>query len=87
VRRTPTNSTASSPTQSYRTSPTSSFSTSRVHWAYKNDQDKDSLKPGSQEYSKSGGDDAAAHSDQAFDSKNTRPEDEVSADVRLLDFA
>jgi hypothetical protein len=35
------------------------------------------LKPGSQEYSKSGGDDAAAHSDAAFDPSETRPETEA----------
>jgi hypothetical protein len=43
---------------------------------YKGDQDKDSLKPGSSEYSKSGsgGDDGAASSNAAFDPSQTSPE-------------
>jgi len=45
--------------------------------AYKNDQDKDSLKPRSSEYSKSGsGDDGAASTDAAFDPSQTKPEDQ-----------
>jgi len=45
---------------------------------YKDDQDKDSLKPRSSEYSKSGsgGDDGAASSDAAFDPGQTRPEEQ-----------
>jgi hypothetical protein len=68
------NSAGSSPTYS----PKQSFhSTHRVTFAYKDDQDKDSLKPGSSEYSKSGkGDDAAAHSEEAFDPDSTRPEEQ-----------
>jgi len=40
----------------------------------KDTQDKDSLKPESTEYSKSGSDDAAAQGDAAFDPSTTRPE-------------
>lgn len=39
-------------------------------------QDKDSINTDSNEYSKSGGDKAAAHSDTAFDPNETRPEQE-----------
>ncbi|KAF2009615.1 hypothetical protein BU24DRAFT_358311 [Aaosphaeria arxii CBS 175.79] len=45
--------------------------------AQKDAQDKDSLNPRSTEYSKSGGgDDAAAHTDAAFNPNKTRPEEE-----------
>ncbi|KAF2434322.1 hypothetical protein EJ08DRAFT_646743 [Tothia fuscella] len=54
------------------------FSTQARKNAYKGDQDRESLKPGSQEYSKSGGDDAAAHESDAFDPSKTRPESETS---------
>jgi len=60
-------------------SPTQSFhSNARLQRPYKNDQDKDSLKPGSSEYSKSGsgGDDDAASSDAAFDPGQTKPEEQ-----------
>ncbi|KAJ4299010.1 hypothetical protein N0V90_004254 [Kalmusia sp. IMI 367209] len=42
--------------------------------ANKDSQDKDSLKPRSNEYSKSGSDDAAAASDAAFNPNKTSPE-------------
>jgi hypothetical protein len=44
---------------------------------YKGNQDKDSLKPGASEYSKSGsGDDGAAATDAAFDPGQTSPEEQ-----------
>lgn len=58
---------------------------SQYHWTsparlpYKDDQDRDSLKPKAQEYVKGdkGGDDAAAHRDDAaFNPDKTRPETE-----------
>jgi len=51
-------------------------STTPARFAQKDAQDKDSLKPRSTEYSKSGSDDGAAHSDTAFDPNQTRPETE-----------
>ncbi|OCK80922.1 hypothetical protein K432DRAFT_296693 [Lepidopterella palustris CBS 459.81] len=42
----------------------------------KDTQDKDSLNPSSNEYSKSGSDDASASSDAAFDPSQTSPESE-----------
>ncbi|QDS72056.1 hypothetical protein FKW77_002669 [Venturia effusa] len=48
----------------------------RYQYATKDAQDKDSLKPRSTEYSKSGSDDTAAHNDAAFDPKQTKPETE-----------
>jgi hypothetical protein len=51
------------------------LSTSRPLLASKDAQDKDSLKPQSTEYSKSGSDDAAAHSDAAFNPNKTSPEE------------
>jgi len=51
------------------------FSTTPTRFAQKDAQDKDSLKPRSTEYSKSGSDDAAAHSDAAFDPNKTSPEE------------
>lgn len=55
-----------------------SFHSSARLGAYKNDQDKDSLKPGSSEYSKSGagGDDGAASTDAAFDPSQTKPKEQ-----------
>ncbi|KAJ4349498.1 uncharacterized protein N0V89_008114 [Didymosphaeria variabile] len=50
------------------------LSTTAPRFASKDTQDKDSLKPRSNEYSKSGSDDAAAHSDAAFDPNKTSPE-------------
>jgi hypothetical protein len=47
--------------------------------AQKDSQDKDSLKPRSTEYSKSGSDDGAAHSDTAFDPNQTKPETEEAS--------
>lgn len=45
--------------------------------AYKDDQDRESVKPRAQEYSKSGSDDAtAAHDDAAFNPDKTSPETE-----------
>ncbi|EME89354.1 uncharacterized protein MYCFIDRAFT_123521, partial [Pseudocercospora fijiensis CIRAD86] len=50
-------------------------STSRRQHPYKDSQDKDSLKPHSNEYSKSGGDQAAAATESvAFDASKTSPE-------------
>lgn len=43
-------------------------------FAQKGAEDKDSLKTTSNEYSKSGSDDAAAHTDAAFDPSQTSPE-------------
>ncbi|KAF7191321.1 hypothetical protein HII31_07344 [Pseudocercospora fuligena] len=51
--------------------------TSRRLYAYKDDQDKDSLNPHSTEYSKSGGDQAAAATENAaFDPSKTSPEEQ-----------
>ncbi|KAF3034113.1 hypothetical protein E8E11_001992 [Didymella keratinophila] len=50
------------------------LSTSRPLFAQKGAEDKDSLKTTSNEYSKSGSDDAAAHTDAAFDPNQTSPE-------------
>ena len=44
--------------------------------AYKNSQDRESLKPGSSEYTKSGRDDDASKMNAAFDPNNTSPEGE-----------
>ncbi|RMZ68358.1 Ferredoxin [Pyrenophora seminiperda CCB06] len=51
------------------------FSTTPARLAQKDAQDKDSLKPRSTEYSKSGSDDSAAHSDAAFNPNKTSPEE------------
>ena len=51
------------------------FSTIPPRFAQKDAQDKDSLKPRSTEYSKSGSDDSAAHSDAAFNPDKTSPEE------------
>ncbi|KAJ4342835.1 hypothetical protein N0V95_006814 [Ascochyta clinopodiicola] len=57
------------------------LSTSRSFFAQKDAQDKDSLKTTSNEYSKSGSDDAAAHTDAAFNPNQTTPEEaEASAE-------
>lgn len=50
------------------------LSTSRPLFAQKGAEDKDSIKTTSNEYSKSGSDDAAAHTDAAFDPSQTSPE-------------
>jgi hypothetical protein len=50
------------------------LSTTRSRFAAKDTQDKDSLKPISNEYSKSGSDDEAAQSDAAFNPNKTSPE-------------
>lgn len=50
------------------------LSTSRPLFLQKDAQDKDSIKTTSNEYSKSGSDDAAAHTDAAFDPSQTSPE-------------
>ncbi|KAK7737245.1 hypothetical protein SLS63_003036 [Diaporthe eres] len=49
-------------------------SSPRPQLPYKDDQDRESLKPKSTEGSKSGTDDAAAQSDAAFDPSTTSPE-------------
>jgi hypothetical protein len=54
--------------------------TSPATYPRKHAQDRDSLKPESTEYSKSGTDDAAAQNpDAAFNPKKTRPEEETAA--------
>lgn len=50
-------------------------STPTNHLAAKNTQDKDSMNPQSNEYSKSGSDQAVASLSAAFDPKSTSPED------------
>lgn len=47
--------------------------------AAKDTQDKDSLKPESNEYSKSGSDAQAAQDDAAFDPSKTRPEEQENS--------
>lgn len=60
-----------------RTTSISAYHTSRrLQFPYKDDQDRESLKPRSNEGSKSSSDDAAAQTDTAFDPSTTRPEDE-----------
>ncbi|KAI3398967.1 hypothetical protein diail_7994 [Diaporthe ilicicola] len=49
-------------------------SSPRPQLPYKDDQDRESLKPRSTEGSKSGSDNAAAHSGAAFDPSTTSPE-------------
>ncbi|KAF2786864.1 hypothetical protein K505DRAFT_330059 [Melanomma pulvis-pyrius CBS 109.77] len=71
---------------SYRTStptphpstlaPRTLSTTSPTPYARKDSQDKDSIQPTSNEYSKSGSDDAAASSGAAFDPSKTSPEAE-----------
>lgn len=57
------------------------LSTTQFRRATKDAQHKDTLKPTSTEYSKSGSDDAAAHTDTAFNPNETRPaEEEASAE-------
>ena len=51
------------------------LSTTPTRFAQKDAQDKDSLKPRSTEYSKSGSDDGAASSDAAFNPDKTSPEE------------
>jgi hypothetical protein len=51
------------------------LSTTSLRLAQKDAQDKDSLKPRSTEYGKSGSDDGAAHSDAAFNPSKTSPEE------------
>lgn len=56
------------------------FQTSAVRNAYKDDQDRESLKPKAHEYTQSGTDDqAAANSDAAFNPNKTSPEAEKEA--------
>ena len=50
------------------------LSTSRPLFLQKDAQDKDSIQTTSTEYSKSGSDDAVAHTDAAFDPNETSPE-------------
>ncbi|KAL1875895.1 hypothetical protein Daus18300_003086 [Diaporthe australafricana] len=54
-------------TQGFHSSP-------RPQFPYKDDQDRESLKPRSTEGTKSGSDNAAAQSDAAFDPSTTSPE-------------
>ncbi|PSS03446.1 hypothetical protein BD289DRAFT_449541 [Coniella lustricola] len=54
--------------------------TSALQLPYKDDQDRESLKPRSTEGTQSSlGDDEAAHTDTAFDPNKTRPEEEREA--------
>ena len=70
----PVNSTRIAPRTTTATRP---FSASLPQLARKDAQDKDSLKPEPNEYSKSGSDDAAAATEKAaFDPSQTRPEQE-----------
>lgn len=63
-----------------RRTPIQAFHTSRrLQLPYKDDQDRESLKPKSTEGTKSSTDEAAAHTDTAFDPSTTRPEDEKTA--------
>jgi hypothetical protein len=55
------------------------LSTTSCSLARKDTQDKDSLKPRSSEYSKSGDDDAAAGASSAFDPNTTSPEAEKNS--------
>lgn len=56
---------------------TRAFQTSQsVRMAYKDDQDRESLKPKAHEYTQTGTDDEAAHSDAAFNPNKTSPENE-----------
>ena len=49
----------------------------RLRFPYKDDQDRESLKPRANEYTKSGSDEeVAANSEAAFDPKKTSPEEE-----------
>lgn len=50
------------------------LSTTAPRFASKDTEDKDTLKPRSNEYSKSGSDDSAAASDAAFNPNKTSPE-------------
>ena len=52
---------------------------------YKDDQDRESLKPKPSEGTKSGTDDAAAESDAAFDRHDTNPESERERGGKPLD--
>ena len=57
------------------------ISSTRPTFAKKDAQDKDSIDTSSNEYSKSGSDNAAAHTDAAFDPRKTSPEaSEASAE-------
>jgi hypothetical protein len=55
------------------------FTSTPTSLAQKDTMDKDSIKTTSNEYSKSGSDDDAAHSGAAFDASNTSPEGENKA--------
>ncbi|KAF2847457.1 hypothetical protein T440DRAFT_470973 [Plenodomus tracheiphilus IPT5] len=55
------------------------LSNTPVRAATKGAEDKDTLKPTSTEYSKSGSDDSAAHSDAAFNPNVTKPEAEEAS--------
>lgn len=69
------------PTTSHVTRP-QFLSTTSVRAATKGAEDKDTLKPVSTEYSKSGSDDSAAHSDAAFNPNTTKPEEEEATAER-----
>lgn len=64
--------TAAGPIRNYHSS-------SVLRFPYKDDQDRESLKPRSTEGTKSSTDDSAAQTDAAFDPSKTRPEEEHAA--------
>lgn len=72
---TPTN-TTTSPLQSSSSSSSPFHTAPAARLAYKDDQDRESLKPQSTQGSMSGTDQDAADSDAAFDPSTTRPERE-----------
>lgn len=53
--------------------------TTSIRAATKGAEGKDTLKPVSTEYSKSGSDDSAAHTDAAFNPQKTSPEEEEAS--------
>lgn len=54
-----------------------SFHPAAARSAYKDDQDRSTLKPRSSEYTQSGTDHEAAHTDSAFDPSDTSPESSI----------
>jgi hypothetical protein len=83
--RTSIHASASASSRNARLSP---FSTTSAQLAYKDDQDRESLKPRSKEYTRSGndGDIASEHGDAAFNPDKTSPEtekDTAGADLEV----
>ncbi|KAI9151758.1 hypothetical protein HJFPF1_08968 [Paramyrothecium foliicola] len=71
LRAAPRSSAAAITTRAYHATP--------AFQAYKNSQDRNTLKPGSTEYTKSGRDDDGSKLDAAFDPNNTSPEGEKNS--------